>query len=120
MGYEGDRTRPETAENVARRSYGTLVAFLVASTGDVARAEDALSEGFAAALADWPVNGTPSNPEGWLMAVAKRKNIDMVRRRKSAEAGLGHLTLLTEELETAAQDHAEIPDARQIGRASCR
>ena len=119
MGYEGDRIAHETAENVARRSYGKLVAFLAASTGDVARAEDALSEAFAAALADWPVNGTPSNPEGWLMAVAKRKNIDMVRRRKSAEAGLGHLTLLTEELETAAQDHAEIPDARLALMFAC-
>ena len=119
MGYEGDRIAHETAENVARRSYGKLVAFLAASTGDVARAEDALSEAFAAALADWPVNGTPSNPEGWLLAVAKRKNIDMVRRRKSAEAGLGHLTLLTEELETAAQDHAEIPDARLALMFAC-
>src|ERR1051326_3678353 len=119
MGYEGDRMAHATAENAARRSYGKLVAFLAASTGDVARAEDALSEAFAAALADWPVNGTPSNPEGWLLAVAKRKNIDMVRRRKSAEAGLGHLTLLTEELETAAQDSAEIPDARLALMFAC-
>ena len=119
MGYEGDRTAHETAENVARRSYGKLVAFLAASTGDVARAEDALSDAFAAALSDWPVNGTPSNPEGWLMAVAKRKNIDMVRRRKSAEAGADHLKLLTEELETAAQDSAEIPDARLALMFAC-
>src|SRR6516165_224976 len=43
-----------TAEAVARRSYGKLVAFLAAQTHDVAAAEDALSEAFAAALADWP------------------------------------------------------------------
>jgi RNA polymerase sigma-70 factor (ECF subfamily) len=116
---EGGRDARETAENVARRSYGKLVAFLAASTGDVARAEDALSEAFAAALADWPVNGTPSNPEGWLMAVAKRKNIDMVRRRKSAEAGADHLKLLAEELETVAQQPAEIPDARLALMFAC-
>src|SRR5262249_38194417 len=42
------------AEAVARRSYGRLVALLAARTRDVAAAEDALSEAFAAALADWP------------------------------------------------------------------
>src|SRR5882724_7738163 len=43
------------AEAVARRSYGKFVAFLAARTRDVAAAEDALSEAFAAALTDWPV-----------------------------------------------------------------
>jgi RNA polymerase sigma-70 factor (ECF subfamily) len=119
MGGEGGRDAHETAENVARRSYGKLVAFLAASTGDVARAEDALSEAFAAALADWPVHGMPSNPEGWLMAVAKRKNIDMVRRRKSAEAAADHLKLLTEELEDRPQTNAEIPDARLALMFAC-
>ena len=38
---------------MARRSYGKLVAFVAARTGDVAGAEDALSDAFAAALADW-------------------------------------------------------------------
>jgi RNA polymerase sigma-70 factor, ECF subfamily len=42
------------AEAVARRSYGKLVAFLAARTSDVAGAEDALSDAFAAALTDWP------------------------------------------------------------------
>src|ERR1700730_12539076 len=43
------------AETAARRSYGKLVAFLAAGTRDVEGAEDALSEAFAAALAEWPV-----------------------------------------------------------------
>src|SRR5882757_2924483 len=68
-----------TAEEVARRSYGKLVAFLAARTRDVAAAEDALSDAFAAALADWPRNGCPSNPEGWLLTVARRKFLDTVR-----------------------------------------
>jgi len=41
-------------------------------------AEDALSEAFASALADWPKNGCPANPEGWLLTVARRKAIDML------------------------------------------
>ena len=69
----------ELAEAVARRSYGKLVAFLAARTRDVAAAEDALSEAFASALTDWPRNGCPANPEGWLMTVARRKIIDATR-----------------------------------------
>ena len=44
---EGDEQARSTAEAVARRSYGKLVAFLAARTHDVAAAEDALSEAFA-------------------------------------------------------------------------
>src|SRR5438309_9106872 len=75
-----------TAEAVARRSYGKLIAFLAARTRDVAAAEDALSEAFAAALADWPRNGCPQNPEAWLLTVARRKIIDAARRRATSEA----------------------------------
>src|SRR5712664_1692799 len=67
---EGDAQAHSTADAVARRSYGKLVAFLAARTRDVAAAEDALSEAFASALADWPLNGCPSNPEAWLLTVA--------------------------------------------------
>ncbi|RLP23604.1 RNA polymerase subunit sigma-70, partial [Mesorhizobium sp. YM1C-6-2] len=42
------------AESAARASYGKLVAYLAARSRDVAGAEDALSEAFAAALAQWP------------------------------------------------------------------
>ncbi len=51
---ESDAQARSTADAVARRSYGKLVAFLAARTRDVAAAEDALSEAFASALADWP------------------------------------------------------------------
>ena len=64
---EGDAQARSTADAVARRSYGKLVAFLAARTRDVAAAEDALSEAFAAALADWPVKGCPANPEAFSM-----------------------------------------------------
>ena len=74
----------KTADAVARRSYGKLVAFLAARTHDVAAAEDALSEAFPSALADWPRNGCPANPEAWLLTVARRKVID------AAAAALDH------------------------------
>src|SRR5580700_207634 len=82
---ESDEQARSTADAVARRSYGKLVAFLAARTRDVAAAEDALSEAFTAALADWPRNGCPSNPEAWLLTVARRKAIDMARGRRRRE-----------------------------------
>jgi predicted RNA polymerase sigma factor len=105
------------AEAVARRSYGKLVAFLAARTRDVAAAEDALSEAFASALADWPRSGIPDNPEAWLMTAAKRKLIDRARRRKTGEAATPRLTMIAEELgEVEDQD---IPDKRLALMFAC-
>ena len=61
---EGDVQAQSTADAVARRSYGKLVAFLAARTRDVAAAEDALSEAFVSALADWPRNGCRTRKSG--------------------------------------------------------
>ncbi len=99
------------ADEVARRSYGKLVAFLAARTGDVASAEDALSEAFAAALADWPRKGCPSNPEAWLLTVARRRLIDGLRRGRTGEASGEQLQLLAAGLD-AAKAEPEIPDRR--------
>jgi len=107
-----------TAEAVARRSYGKLVAFLAARTRDVAAAEDALSEAFAAALADWPRSGCPANPEGWLLTVARRKTIDAMRGRKRDEAASTKLQVMAEGLEAAAAE-AEIPDQRLALMFAC-
>ena len=108
---DGDAPSRITADAVARRSYGKLVAFLAARTRDVAAAEDALSEAFASALTDWPRNGCPSNPEAWLLTVARRKSIDALRRRSSGEAATAELQLLADGLDAEAQN-AEIPDRR--------
>jgi len=107
-----------TADAVARRSYGKLVAFLAARTHDVSAAEDALSEAFAAALEDWPRNGCPSNPEGWLLTVARRKAIDGALRQAHRRDAAPHLFLMTEELEAAAID-SEIPDQRLALMFAC-
>ncbi len=113
----GEQAR-STTDAVARRSYGKLVAFLAARTRDVASAEDALSEAFASALADWPLNGCPSNPEAWLLTVARRKLIDAGRRRASREAAAPQLELLAEGLEAAAAE-AGIPDRRLALMFAC-
>jgi len=102
----------ETADAVARASYGKLVAFLAARTRDVAAAEDALAEAFAAALAEWPARGIPRTPEAWLLTVARRKLIDAARRRQTGEEAAPTLALLTEELVDAAEGDMQIPDER--------
>src|SRR5271165_838280 len=108
----------EAAEAVARRSYGKLVAFLAARTGDVAAAEDALADAFAAALADWPAAGIPRCPEAWLMAVARRRVIDAARRQRTRGDAARHLRLLAEELDEPMDD-AAIPDHRLALMFAC-
>src|SRR5574338_491 len=108
----GDGLGHAAAEAVARRSYGKLVAFLAARTRDVAAAEDALSDAFAAALADWPQRGIPEKPEAWLLAVARRRAIDSARRRRTSAEAAGDLRLMAEELESNLASASEIPDER--------
>ena len=108
----GEQLAHDAAQRVARESYGRLVAFLAKRTRDVAKAEDALAEAFAAALKDWPRVGVPDNPAAWLIAVAKRKHIDATRKTKSHANAAGHLLLLAEELDDMAHSTHSIPDER--------
>jgi RNA polymerase sigma-70 factor (ECF subfamily) len=62
---------------VARDSYGKMLAILAAPTRDIAAAEDALADAFERALARWPDDGTPANPEGWLLTVARNRLRDV-------------------------------------------
>ena len=114
-----DQLAHEAAQKVARESYGKLIAFLAKQTRDVAGAEDALSEAFAAALADWPHKGVPIHPEAWLMTVAKRKIIDGVRSARSSEASADHLQLLAEEVEAMTSQEQRIPDERLALMFAC-
>jgi len=114
---EGEAETKVVAEMVVRRSYGKLVAFLAARTGDVAGAEDALSEAFAAALETWPQQGCPANPEAWLLTVARRKSIDNIRRNARID---DHAELETlPSFPHAAEDSAQIPDRRLALMFAC-
>lgn len=107
---DGEAQARAAAESVARHSYGKLLAMLAARLRNLAAAEDALAEAFAAALVEWPERGVPRSPEAWLLTVARRRGIDADRRRRSAEAGVSHLQLVADEL--AAANAAEVPDER--------
>ncbi|MGH3185341.1 MAG: RNA polymerase sigma factor, partial [Streptosporangiaceae bacterium] len=67
-------------ESVFRRESGRILAGLIRLAGSFDRAEEALQEGFAAALVNWPGQGIPDNPAAWITRVAQRKLIDGARR----------------------------------------
>jgi RNA polymerase sigma-70 factor (ECF subfamily) len=72
-------------EAVARHSYGRLVAYLAARTGDVTGAEDALGDALLAALTKWSSDGVPSSPEAWLLTTARNRLIDRKRHQRVRE-----------------------------------
>jgi RNA polymerase sigma-70 factor (ECF subfamily) len=106
-------------ERVARESYGRLIAILVVRTRDVASAEDLLAEAFAAALEQWPAQGVPINPDGWLVTVAKRRHVDLLRRGQVRVNGEPHLQMLAAEIEEASHRSGELPDRRLALMFAC-
>jgi RNA polymerase sigma factor (sigma-70 family) len=58
-----------------------LIAGLTRIVRDVGLAEDLAQDALVAALLQWPESGVPDNPGAWLMTVAKRRSIDLIRRR---------------------------------------
>jgi RNA polymerase sigma-70 factor (ECF subfamily) len=103
----------KAAERVARESYGRLIAFLAARTRDVAAAEDALGDAFAAALRVWPADGVPANPDAWLLTAARRRQTDALRRHRTRDARDVQMRQIARELETATAAEPEpIPDRR--------
>lgn len=85
------------ADVAARNSYGKLLSLLAARCGDIGAAEDALADAFAAALAQWPRDGLPDNPVGWLLTVARRNIGHRAGRRRTADAARDVLLLLQDE-----------------------
>jgi len=125
LSHELSATLPHDADaraaaaRVARESYGKLVAYLAAGSRDVPGAEDALADAFAAALAVWPAQGVPSNPEGWLATTARRRLIDAARKRRTAQAASDALTLIDADLKEAADATYTIPDRRLALMFAC-
>jgi predicted RNA polymerase sigma factor len=99
-------------EAVARNSYGRLIAFLAARSGDVAGAEDALGDAFVAALQRWPAAGIPEKPEAWLLHVARNRLIDSARRDQVRQNSEEILQQIAEEAQTVAVTQEHFPDER--------
>lgn len=73
-------------EAVFRREYGRAVAVLRRVTEDLDAAEEAVAEAFAVALARWPETGVPPRPAGWIIATARNKAVDRIRREGTRTA----------------------------------
>ncbi len=98
-------------EEVARSSYGRLLAYLSSRTRDVSGAEDALGDALLSALTAWPRDGLPRNPEAWLLTSARNRLIDHARQARVREEHADTLgLLLTGAGETGPAD--EWPDER--------
>jgi RNA polymerase sigma-70 factor, ECF subfamily len=90
-----------------------VLATLIGVLGDFDLAEDALQDAVAIALERWPRDGTPSNPAGWLVAVARNRAIDRIRREQNLQRKtelLGRLEAVPEDDDDV--DEATIPDER--------
>jgi RNA polymerase sigma-70 factor (ECF subfamily) len=105
-------TSHAAVETLARDSYGRLIAYLAARSGDVAGAEDALGDAFVAALKRWPAEGVPEKPEAWLLHVARNRMIDATRRKQVREKSETFLQQIAEEAAKVAKAHEYFPDER--------
>jgi RNA polymerase sigma factor (sigma-70 family) len=82
----------ESVETIFRIEYARIVAGVAHIVRDVGIAEELAQDALVTALEAWPKSGVPDNPGAWLMATAKHRAIDLVRRkevyaRKLAEVG---------------------------------
>ncbi|GAA3045823.1 RNA polymerase sigma factor [Streptomyces olivoverticillatus] len=87
-----------------------LVAGLTRIVRDVGIAEELAQDALVAALEQWPESGVPDKPGAWLMATAKHRAIDLIRRN---ETYARKLALLGHELETERQE-PPLPDEGAI------
>jgi RNA polymerase sigma-70 factor, ECF subfamily len=95
-------------QTVWRLESPKLIAGLARVIRDVGLAEELAQDALVAALEQWPATGVPDNPAAWLMATAKHRAIDQLRRRKLIERkheALGH------EFEAEQADSAIDPEA---------
>jgi RNA polymerase sigma factor (sigma-70 family) len=81
--------RHSTTENLLRELAQQVLGAITRRFGDFSAAEDAVQEALLAAAMQWPEEGVPDNPRGWLIQVASRRMTDhirseMARRRREA------------------------------------
>jgi RNA polymerase sigma factor (sigma-70 family) len=88
----------ESSDHLFRREAGRMVAALTRVFGvhNIALAEDAVQDTFCRALEVWKFRGVPANPSAWLMAAAKNRAIDILRRERTARTFAPELGRLLE------------------------
>ena len=76
----------DVVSRLYREESGRILATLIRLLGNFDLAEEVVQEAFAAALEQWPAAGSPANPRAWLVATARHKAVDRLRRRGRFEA----------------------------------
>ena len=100
-------------DGIFREHWARVVATLVGIFGDIELAEDAAQEAFTIAAERWPRDGEPDNPVGWLVATARNRAIDHIRRQRVlAEKTRLIARASTVEAEAAVYESATFPDER--------
>jgi RNA polymerase sigma factor (sigma-70 family) len=92
-----------------------LIARLTRMVGDVGIAEDVAQDALVAALETWPESGVPDNPGAWLMATAKHRAIDHLRRAKRLERKHEELGLEIEERQDRAVQDLDVAIDDPVG-----
>src|SRR3989475_9256968 len=93
----------ETIDAVWRIESARLIAGLARIVGDIGVAEDLAQDALVAALGQWPESGVPDNPGAWLMATAKHRAIDHLRRGKMQDRKHDHLGRELEERQVSPE-----------------
>ncbi len=109
MSEEAPHRMREQVEAVYRADSRRIFATLIRLLGDFELAEEALHDAFRAALEQWPKNGAPVNPRGWLVSAGRFKAIDSMRRRARFD---GSLTEIAHQMDDGASDPAAYDDER--------
>jgi RNA polymerase sigma-70 factor (ECF subfamily) len=114
MNGDSAQSAREAVEAVYRSESRRVLATLIRLLGDFDLAEEALHEAFAAAVEQWPREGTPANPRAWLVSAGRFKAIDAMRRRARFDASQAELAERLEALATPAApgEAEEIEDDR--------
>jgi RNA polymerase sigma-70 factor, ECF subfamily len=101
-------------ETLYREESGRILATLIRLLGSFDLAEEAVQEAFAAALEQWPAQGTPANPRAWLVSTARNKAVDLLRRRSRFDSKAEEIQRLAELEQFAAepQDDDQSNDLR--------
>jgi len=107
-------------EAVFRAERARVLATTIRVThGDFDLAEEAVQDAFAAAIARWPSEGTPDEPRGWLISVARHKAIDVIRRRVKLREIVGAEPTDAQETAAAVEPVAVADDRLRLIYTCC-
>jgi len=104
----------DSVEAVFREEWSRLLATLVRWVGDLDLAEEVAADAMAVALERWPAEGVPAKPAAWLLTTARRRAVDLLRRRQTYAAKLAVLGVEAQRAESERLG-AAAPDADMIG-----